>query len=204
MVPGNVFPVLMTRFSDFFAIPLTDIYNAITRSKTWPTWWKREFVTVIPKGKHPESLSDLRNISSTMLASKIWLKAEVTMRSNQYDGVRGHGTDHVLVQLWQRVLRNAEDYRSGTVITSINFLRAFNRMSFQECLKALARNGASSENLQLVATFLFGRTMTVKVGSQAMSTPRAVRARSWAFSCSMQGLSGPCRDERRTVLDAAA
>ena len=34
MVPGDVFPKLMTRFSNFFAIPLTDIYNAITRSKT--------------------------------------------------------------------------------------------------------------------------------------------------------------------------
>ena len=85
-------------------------------------------MTVIPKGKYPESISDLRNISCTMLASKIyksyvldWLKAEVRMRSNEYGGVRGLGTDHVLVQLWQGVLRNAEDYRSGTVITSIDY-----------------------------------------------------------------------------------
>ena len=46
-------------------------------------------------------------------------------------------------------------------------------MSFQECLKALARKGASSQLLRLVATFPSNRTMTVKVGS-AMSMPRSV------------------------------
>ena len=65
MVPGDIFPDLMTKFSDFFALPLTDIYNEITRSSVWPLQWKREFVTVIPKKNNPESLGDLRNISCT-------------------------------------------------------------------------------------------------------------------------------------------
>ena len=63
MVPGDVFPQLVTQFSDIFAIPLVDIYNAITRTGVWPTQWKKEFVTVIPKGTEPETLNDLRNIS---------------------------------------------------------------------------------------------------------------------------------------------
>ena len=114
-----------------------------------------------------------------MLASKIyesyvldWLKLEVKMRSNQYGGVKGVGTDHVIVQMWQNILSNAEDYRAGTVITSIDYSKAFNRMSFQECLKALAKNGASNENLRLVAAFLTDRTMTVKVGQSTMSERR--------------------------------
>ena len=68
MVPGDVFPKLVTKLSDFFAIPLTMIYNQITQSKVWPTCWKREFVTVIPKKSSPECLGDTRNISCTMLA----------------------------------------------------------------------------------------------------------------------------------------
>ena len=51
----------------------------------------KEFVTTIPKKSNPEGLGDLRNISCTMLASKIFesfildtLKREVGLRTNQY------------------------------------------------------------------------------------------------------------------------
>ena len=95
------------------------------------------------------------------------------LRTNQYRGVKGVGTQHLLVKLMQEVLENAEDYRVATVVTSIDYSKAFNRMSFQYCLKALAKNGASSNVLRLVAAFLTGRTMTVKVGP-TMSGPRDV------------------------------
>ena len=180
-VPGDVFPGLVTKLADFFAIPLTTIYNRITETKVWPRCWKKEFVTIIPKKTNPESLGDLRNISCTMLASKMyesymldWMKEEVQLRRNQYGGVKGLGTDHVLAQLWQEVLENIEDYRAGTLITSIDYSKAFNRMSYQECLKALAKKGASTEVLRLIATFLTNRTMTVKVGNSTMSRPRQV------------------------------
>ena len=179
-VPGDIFPQLVTQFADFLAPPLTDIYNCITVTRTWPTCWKKEYVTVIPKKSNPQSLSDLRNISCTLFTSKIyesyildWLKLEVHLRSNQYGGVKGLSTDHLLVNFWQQVLENAEDYRAGTVVTSIDYSKAFNRMGFQECLRALARNGASSPLLEIVATFLTGREMVVKVGS-VLSKPKKV------------------------------
>ena len=179
-VPGDVFPALVTKFADFIALPLTNIYNEISRTYIWPTCWKKEFVTVIPKNKNPASINDLRNISCTMLASKMyesyvldWLKEEVTLRSNQYGGVRGVGTDHILVDLWQRILEDLEDYRAATVVTSVDYSKAFNRISYQCCLASLAKNGASTEVLRLVATFLTNRTMTVKVGS-VMSNPLPV------------------------------
>ena len=53
MVSGDVFPALMTLFADFFAVPLTDIYNAISFSFIWPVLWKKEHVTVIPKTSVP-------------------------------------------------------------------------------------------------------------------------------------------------------
>ena len=55
------------------------------------------------------------------------------MRTNQYGGIRGMGTDHVLVQLWQGILQNLEDYRAGAVVTSVDYSKAFNRMSYQHC-----------------------------------------------------------------------
>ena len=44
-------------------------------------------------------------------------------------------------------------------------------MGFQECLAALARNGASMPLLELVATFLTDRVMMIKVGS-VLSKPK--------------------------------
>ena len=46
-------------------------------------------------------------------------------------------------------------------------------MSYQHCLAALARNGASTEVKHLVAMFLTNRTMTVKVAG-VMSSPLPV------------------------------
>ena len=170
----------MTQFANFLAPPLADIYNCITTTRVWPICWKKEYVTIIPKKSNPQSLADLRNISCTLLASKIyesyvldWPKLEVSLRSDQYGGIKGLSTDHLLVNLWQQILENAEDYRSGTVITSIDYSKAFNRMGYQECLMAFARNGASTPLLELVATFLTDRVMMVKVGS-ILSKPKRV------------------------------
>ena len=179
-VQGDIFPNLVTALSDFLAIPLTEIYNEIITTKVWPLCWKVEYVTVILKKSSPESLADLRNISCTLLVSKVfesyvldWLKSEVQLRNNQYGGVRGLSTDTVLVQLWQEVLENLEDYRAATVITSVDYSKAFNRMSYQHCLRTLAKKGASTSVLALVATFLTNRKMRVKMG-QSLSEPLSV------------------------------
>ena len=108
MVTGDIFPCIMTKYCDFLAIPLSDIYNEITFSKVWPLVWKREYVTVIPKTTNPSDISGLRNISCTQLASKVyesyvlnWAAEEVKIRKNQYGGVRGCSTSHMLVDLFQ-------------------------------------------------------------------------------------------------------
>ena len=118
MVRGDVFPSLMTKYSDFFAIPLRSIYNQITSSKIWPLCWKVEYVTVIPKTSNPSDLSGLRNISCTLLASKIyesyvlnWAALEVKVKSNQYGGVRGCSTAHMLIQTFQDIAEDLEDKR---------------------------------------------------------------------------------------------
>ena len=90
MVKGDIFPCLMTKYSDFLVIPLQSIYNVITSSKIWPICWKKEYVTVIPKMTNPLDISGFRNISCTLLASKIygsyvlnWAQLEVKLKPNQ-------------------------------------------------------------------------------------------------------------------------
>ena len=180
MVNGDIFPALVNEVADDLAKPLADIYNAVSDTKQWPQAWKFEYVTAIPKSSAPSSLNDLRNISCTTLFSKIyetfvleWLGEKVSLRSNQFGGVKGASTEHYLVELWQEVLENLEDPRAGSLLTSIDYSKAFNRLDFGHCLRCLKNKGASSELIAIIASFLSYRQMVVKVGN-AMSQPKLV------------------------------
>ena len=180
MVKTDVFPALVTQYADFFAIPLTDIYNSITETKIWPAQWKREFVTPIPKKKLPTSMDDLRNISCTALISKVyesyvleWMKPEISMQKNQFGGVKRRSVEHLLCAAWNKIGLNLEDQRAGTLVTCIDYTKAFNRLSYKHCLAALKDAGASLQILQLISTFLTNRTMELKVDS-SWSEPRKI------------------------------
>ena len=96
---------------------------------------------------------------------------------------------------------------SGTIITSIDYSKAFNRMGYQECLAALARNGASTPVLELVATFLTGRVMMVKVWG-VMSQPRSVNGGCpqgsilgvFLFNATIDDLEEGCQDLPETRI----
>ena len=179
-VQGDIFPALVNRAAPALSLPLTDIYNSITATSEWPTVWKTEYVTPIPKKNIPEGPDDLRNISCTQLLSKVyesfileWLGSQIKIRTNQFGGIKGSGAEHCLIQLWQQVLENIEDQRASSLLTSIDYSKAFNRLDFATCLKALKAKGACSEILRIVASFLTGRVIRVKVG-QTLSEPRPV------------------------------
>ena len=98
---------------------------------------------------------------------------EVTTKLNQYGGVKGCSGTHLILKVWQKILSNLEDRRAATVLTSIDYAKAFNRPSFQHCLRSFAVKGASTAMLRLRSAFLTGWTMKVRVGS-AWSSPRSV------------------------------
>ena len=179
-VRGDIFPGLVNRVAPSLAIPLTHIFNAITITHEWPALWKMEYVTPIPKKGTPQSPNDLRNISCTQLFSKLcesfileWVTSQVKLRNNQFGGVKGRGTEHFLVDLWQKVLENIEDSRAGALLTSIDYAKAFNRLDFNHCLKCLHAKGANGKIINIIASFLSGRVMQVKVGN-TLSHPRSV------------------------------
>ena len=63
---------------------------------------------------------------------------------------------------------------SVTSLIAIDFSKAFNRLSHQLCLEALAAAGASNQSLELVCAFLENRRMLVQSGScesSVRSTP---------------------------------
>ena len=74
------------------------------------------------------------------------------------------------MELWQRVLEGLEDQRAVSLLTSIDYSKAFNRLDFNHCLASLEKK---AELLRIVASFLSGRQMRVKIGN-TMSEPKSV------------------------------
>ena len=181
-VPGDLPAALYTNFARLIAEPVTHVFNTITESGEWSSDWATEQVTVIPKSRHSERPSECRNISCTNFLSKIyesfvlmWARGEVMPKSNQYGGEPGCGTTHLLVQAMDNIPRALEDNRSAVVLTSVDFSKAFNRLEHGSCLQAFAKKGLSTQIIKLLAGFMCGRTMTVKVGAKR-SVPRPVNA----------------------------
>ena len=180
MVRRDIFPDVVTTYADLLAVPLTAIYNDISTTNRWPRIWKNESVTIIPKTRTPTDIGQLRNISCTMLASKVyesfvlgWILEQIKLKDNQFGGMKKCSSAHLLISVWQNILSDLEDCRAGTLLTATDYAKAFNRLQYQECLKAMVRHGASAELVNIIATFLTDRFMSVRVGN-AWSTPRPV------------------------------
>ena len=170
-VYGDIPPKLVAANADFLAIPLCHIFNQSLRERAWPDIWKREIVNVIPKTPSPSNLGELRNLSCTPLFSKVFehfvledLKGTVSLSKSQYGGVKGISTDHFLIDSWQQILKALEDPDAAASITSIDFQKAFNRMSHKKCVEALTHYGAGELALRMVPAFLYNRCMSVKIG----------------------------------------
>ena len=127
--------------------PVADIFNKVNRSSEWPTTWKREHLTVIPKVANPGSLGECRNISCTSVFSKVLenqllakLRAELDPDNEQYGGIKGCGAEHLLIDLWEEVLSSMEVGKCAGVLLGVDFEKAFNQMD-HVCLRQLKRLG---------------------------------------------------------------
>ena len=179
-VKGDLDPRLVTKFPRQLSTPLQIIFEKALTTNDWPTLWKTETVHVIPKKKTPETLADLRNLSCTPLFSKLLetflhkeLKETIQLSRNQYGGKKGQGVDHLLIELWDKILRGLEDSEAAVNIMAIDFHKAFNKMNHKSCLQALEKLGARKHVVEMVAAFLSGRKMSVKI-NEYYSTPRGV------------------------------
>ena len=175
-VVGDVLPRLMKAFHPSFAAPATRIFNAVIDSNIWPDCWKVETTVIIPKVNNPETLAECRNISCTNFLSKVLesivledLRKELQPDPEQYGGMKGSSVDHLLVDLYDRVLTSL-DAGAPAIVVGIDFEKAFNRLDHRECLRQLRALGASPQSIALVRAFLTGRKMRVKVGDILSAT----------------------------------
>ena len=144
------------------SVPLTLIYNHSFVNRSWPDVWKVETVVPIPKIPTPEDMNDIRPISMTPLWSKVLesfvasytlLETRSNWRANQHGGRQGSCTDHVLIEVWDQILRELDAPSSrAAVICGIDFSKSFSRCSYQLILKAYVELGASQWIICLLYT----------------------------------------------------
>ena len=154
----------MNQTATALAIPLTLIYDHSFLNRSWPDPWKLETVVPIPKVPTPDDVNDIRPISMTPLWSKVMesyvagftlLETRQNWKPNQHGGRSGSSTDHVLIEIWDRVLRELENPASiAAVICGIDFSKSFSRCSHQLILRSYVRLGASQWTIDMHAAIL--------------------------------------------------
>ena len=170
--------------------PVTKIYRAVINGAEWPTLWKREEASIIPKNTAPSTMEELRSISCTSVFSKVLekimlgkLRGEVSLDDNQFGGQKGCGTTHLLAELNTRIMEDLEQPGSAVGVLAIDFSKAFNRMDHRACIRALYHKGASRATLEMVAGFLRDRRMMIKIGED-FSEPRTMPGGAPQGTCS--------------------
>ena len=169
-VEGDPLAHLVRCHPGAFAVPISAIYNRINDSGYWPRQWKTEHLTIIPKNPNPADLSECRNISCTSIFSKVLegvvllkLRGELTPDPAQYGGAPKCGAEHMLVDIWEKILDALEGGKNAAVLLGVDYEKAFNRMDHAVCITQLQKLGASPGSVSLVRAFLEKRRMTITI-----------------------------------------
>ena len=173
-------PRIVSETAGAVAPLVAKIINKVMKGEGWPELWSSEEVTTIPKTSRPETLDQCRGISCTSIYSKLaesymldMMREEISINCNQFGGLRGVGTDHLLVDMSNRILEDLDDNRGAVSVISIDYAKAFNRMDHAHCLRAMAAKGSSTQAIRIAASFLSDRVIRTKVGEH-LSKPRKV------------------------------
>lgn len=152
--------------------PMTEIINSCLWESTFPDFWRREWVTPVPKIKEPKVIKDLRKISSTSDYSKVfekfimeWVIQDIGIKIGiqQFAGNKGTGTEHMIVAFIDRIKFLLDKYPHSAVIASgIDWASAFDRVDPTLATLNLIKLGVRSSLIPILIDFITNRKMTVK------------------------------------------
>ena len=175
---------LRKEFSAELSKPLTDIINASLEQQIYPKKWKEEIVTPVPKITQPKNISDLRKIASTSDFSKVfesflkdWILEDISksLDPSQYGGLKGTGTDHMLVVLVDRVLKLLDsNAKQAILLTMVDWKSAFDLQDPTLAIKKFCKMGVRSSLVPLLISYLSDRSMRVKFNGQLSDVPTLI------------------------------
>ena len=137
-LPSDIPAKLRKEVSVELAVPLTHVINSCLAHGVYPDQWKREWVSPIPKVKEPQVLKDVLKVASTSDYNKVveaFTKSFIIqdighkLDPNYFGGKKGHGTEHMVVFLMDRVLSllDNNNTRSPVIKAGMDWLSAIER-----------------------------------------------------------------------------
>ena len=171
---------LRKAFSAELASPVSHIFNSCLNQQIYPTLWKKELVTPVPKILYPKTYKDLRKISSTSDFSKLfegylkdWIMMDIShnIDTGQYGGQKGTGTEHLIVCLVDRILRllDSNTERSAVIAAFIDWQAAFDRQDPTMAIKKFLELGVRPSLIPILVSYLSDRKMRVKYNNETSS-----------------------------------
>lgn len=162
---------------------LTHIINCCLTSNTFPECWKKGLILPIPKINNPNEYKDLRPITILPVCSKI-LEKIVNMQlrchlntfniiPDSQSGFRpGHSCSTTLLNVTDD-LYTAADQNKVSILTLLDFSKAFDTLNHDILLAILKFIGLSQSAVDLLSSYLTNRVQSVRL-SNGFSNPRPV------------------------------
>ena len=160
---------------------LTHLFNAIIRSQSYPSEWKRAVIIPIHKeGKDPHNPSNYRPISLTPCISKIFEKCllphlekierRLKVIPNHQMGFRAkHSTTHQLTRTAEELITNWNEKQHSVMVT-LDVEAAFDKVPHKLLLGKMHKLGYPEWVLALLGSYFSQRCFIVRIDEEISET----------------------------------
>ena len=169
---GDIPTAILKMFSNELSIPVTNVLNSSIKQGIWPTIFKTEYVTPVPKVFPPTKLKNLRSISGLMTMDKIFEKLigqamiedmKKNIDPSQFGNQNGLSTQHYLIKMIDKILRDTDNAEVTAVLaTFIDWKDAFPNQCPKLGIQAFIKCGVRTSLIPVLIDYFRGRSIIVK------------------------------------------
>lgn len=172
----NISIKMLKYCSPFIDKYILHLVNYIVENSSYPTIWKEAIGIPIPKKTNPQEISDLRVISILPAISKIvdkilfnqiysYFVSNKLLPDSQCGFRKGYSTGTALANVTSSIIK-AQDEGLVSVLVLLDFSKAFDTISHDLLVSKLNYYGFDESSLALVTSYLIGRYVSIKCGSE--------------------------------------
>ena len=178
--PDGVSPFLLKHCAGELSHPLTLIFRQCLATRTWPAAWKEARVTPVHKKRDKSDPANYRPISLLSVISKILERIiaeqmtkhleEHHLLSPRQHGFRKGRSASDLLLLLSKAWHDALDSGRPTLVIALDIAGAFDRVWHKGLLAKLEQLGVTGHLLELLTSYLAGRSLRVVVNGSTSAT----------------------------------
>lgn len=163
---------------------LTNIFNAILHTGFIPDNWKHSFLTPIPKKGNIQDVSNYRGIAmqsvipkifDILITARLYTHLHFAIPEQQHGFVKSKSTTSNLLEQTQQIADALKNRKRMDVIY-FDFSKAFDHVDHAKLFVKLAKLSMPLPLLKLIASFIVGRSYTIKI--DGITTKFAIQPQS--------------------------